>query len=77
MIHRSTWDVPPIFGEIARVGRVVEAEMDRVFNLGIGMVVAVAPEDAVVAQQVLRAQGHDAVIIGEVVAGSGQLTLVP
>ena len=77
VIHRSTWEVPPIFGEIARVGRVVESEMDRVFNLGIGMVVAVAAEDSVLAHQVLRAQGHEAVIIGEIVDGSGQLTLVP
>ncbi len=77
VIHRSTWEVPPIFGEIERVGRVVEAEMQRVFNLGIGMVVAVAPEDAVIAQQILCAKGHEPVIIGEVVAGSGQLTLVP
>ncbi len=77
VIHRSAWDVPPIFNEIARVGRVVESEMDRVFNMGLGMIVAVAAEDSVVAHQVLRAHGHEAVIVGEVVDGSGHVTLVP
>jgi phosphoribosylformylglycinamidine cyclo-ligase len=76
VIHRSTWDVPPIFGEIARVGGVLEQEMERVFNLGVGMVVAVDAADAGPAQRVLRAHGHDAVIVGEVVDGSGRLTLV-
>ena len=76
VIHRSTWDVPPIFGEIAHVGGVLEQEMERVFNLGIGMVVAVAAENAASADRVLRAHGHDAVVVGEVVDGSGQLTLI-
>ena len=77
VIRRSTWEVPQIFGEIARVGRVVESEMDRVFNMGIGMVVAVSRDDEVAALRVLRAHGHDSVVVGEVVVGDGQLTLAP
>ena len=66
-----------IFGEIARLGGVVDAEMERVFNLGIGMVVAVGARGRRDACNVLRAAGHDAAVVGEVVPGSGQLTLVP
>jgi phosphoribosylformylglycinamidine cyclo-ligase len=77
VMHRSSWEVPRIFGEIALLGGVVEAEMERVFNLGIGMVLAVAPGDAASACEVLRDAGHDAAVVGEVVPGSGQLTLVP
>ena len=77
VMHRSSWEVPRIFGEIALLGGVVEAEMERVFNLGIGMVVAVGREDAESACNVLRAAGHDAAVVGEIVPGSGQLTLVP
>ncbi len=77
VMHRSSWEVPRIFGEIALLGGVVEAEMERVFNLGIGMVLAVGREDAESACNVLRAAGHDAAVVGEVVPGSGQLTLVP
>jgi len=77
VMHRSSWEVPRIFGEIAMTGGVVEAEMERVFNLGLGMVLAVARDDADTSCSVLRAAGHDATVVGEVVPGSGQLTLVP
>ena len=77
VVHRGTWEVPRIFGEIARLGPVADEEMDRVFNLGIGMVVGVPPADASSAIEVLRAAGHGAVEIGEVVPGSGEVTLLP
>ena len=44
-LDRSTWEAPPIFGEIQRLGGVSDEEMAKVFNLGIGMVVVVRPED--------------------------------
>jgi phosphoribosylformylglycinamidine cyclo-ligase len=77
VMHRSTWEVPRIFGEIALVGGVLEQEMERVFNMGVGMVLAVPAADTDVAREALRVAGHDAVVVGEVVPGSGQLTLVP
>ena len=77
VVHRGTWEVPRIFGEIARLGPVADEEMDRVFNLGIGMVVGVPPGDASSAIEVLRAAGHRALEIGEVVQGSGQVRLLP
>ncbi|MHB1913153.1 MAG: phosphoribosylformylglycinamidine cyclo-ligase [Acidimicrobiales bacterium] len=70
----GTWVVPPVFGEIQRLGEVEWAEMARVFNLGLGMVVAVAPGRADEAVASLRAAGVVAVVVGEVVAGQGRLS---
>ena len=45
-LDRTAWDMPPIFRLIEREGGVEPTEMARVFNMGIGLVVVVAPEDA-------------------------------
>jgi phosphoribosylformylglycinamidine cyclo-ligase len=45
VIKSGSWDVPPVFEVIAREGRVSFEEMHRVFNMGVGMVVFVAPAD--------------------------------
>jgi phosphoribosylformylglycinamidine cyclo-ligase len=76
VIWRRTWEPPRIFGEIQRLGDVSDEEMARVFNLGIGMVVAVPPADLYKALDTLREAGHHAVQIGEVVAGNGAVQLV-
>ncbi len=75
VVHRRSWEVPRIFGEIQRLGDVAEAEMAQVFNLGIGMVVAVPATDAHHALDLARTAGHRAVEIGEVVAGTGRVVL--
>lgn len=75
VVRPGTWEVPRIFGEIARLGPVAEEEMARVFNLGLGMVVAVPPSEVFRAIDVLRAAGHRAVEVGEVVPGTGQVVL--
>ena len=62
----STWDVPPIFGRIQELGDVSDEEMAKVFNLGIGMVLVVAPADADRTIALLAARGHAARAIGEV-----------
>jgi phosphoribosylformylglycinamidine cyclo-ligase len=67
-LDRSTWEVPEIFGRIQELGEVADDEMDRVFNLGIGMIVVVAPDDAERTVTLLQARGHDARAIGEVTA---------
>lgn len=72
VVRRGSWERPRIFGEIQRLGEVADEEMDRVFNLGIGMVAVVAAADVYKALDVLRAAGHRAVEIGEVVEGSGR-----
>ena len=70
-IDLDAWDVPPIFRLVQQRGRVEDAEMYRVFNMGVGMVLVVAP-DAVAA---VRAAVPEARVIGEVVPGDGDPTV--
>jgi phosphoribosylformylglycinamidine cyclo-ligase len=71
MVDPGSWEWPRIFGELQRIGDVELDEMRKVFNLGIGMVVAVPPEAVEPAVAALAAAGHQARRIGEVVAGTG------
>ena len=52
-LDRGRWPVPAVFGTIAHHGRVEQSEMERTFNMGVGMVAVVAPEDTDRAQAVL------------------------
>jgi phosphoribosylformylglycinamidine cyclo-ligase len=71
-LTRSSWEVPRVFSEIQRRGGVASAEMDRVFNLGLGMVVVVPPSDVSRTLAVLRSHGHAAAEVGRVVAGGSR-----
>jgi phosphoribosylformylglycinamidine cyclo-ligase len=69
VVHRRDWETPRIFSEIQHVGEIPDEEMATTFNLGLGMIVVVPPSDAYKALDVLRAAGHRAVQVGEVVDG--------
>jgi phosphoribosylformylglycinamidine cyclo-ligase len=56
-VDRSTWAPQPIFDLVATTGRISQAELERAFNLGVGMVVVVAPDQA--AQVLETAAGRD------------------
>ncbi|HUO47960.1 MAG TPA: phosphoribosylformylglycinamidine cyclo-ligase [Acidimicrobiales bacterium] len=71
----GTWDRPRIFSEIQRHGDVADAEMARVFNLGLGMVLAVSEGAAAEAAAVLHGAGHVPTTVGRIVEGSGQVHL--
>lgn len=68
-VDRSAWEVPPVFGEIQRRGGIADAEMVRVFNMGIGMVLVVPPDEVARTRALLADTGHAAVEIGTLVAG--------
>jgi phosphoribosylformylglycinamidine cyclo-ligase len=70
-IDRRAWDVPPLFRLIQDKGGVTEAEMFRVFNMGIGLILIVAADAAEDALARLRAAGETAYRLGETVAGAG------
>ncbi|HUF84339.1 MAG TPA: phosphoribosylformylglycinamidine cyclo-ligase [Acidimicrobiia bacterium] len=74
VVRRGSWPEPRIFAEVQAVGAVPEAEMEGVFNLGLGMLVVV-PGDPAGAIDALRSSGHEAWPVGEVVAGRGQVTV--
>jgi phosphoribosylformylglycinamidine cyclo-ligase len=65
-IDRTTWTPAPIFDLIAARGGVAAEEMERTFNLGVGMVAVVASEVADAALDLLRGRGVDAWACGEV-----------
>lgn len=75
VVDTSTWEQPRIFGEIQQLGSIEPDEMRRVFNCGIGMVLVLPADRASDACALLATHGHDAVVIGEVVAGSRRVTL--
>jgi phosphoribosylformylglycinamidine cyclo-ligase len=71
IVTRGVWEEPRIFGEIQRAGAVAAVEMEHVFNLGLGMLAVVAADDALAAVDAARAAGHDAWLVGDIVAGHG------
>ena len=66
-INKSAVKVLPIFELIAKEGNIPERDMYNTFNMGVGMSVVVPAEQVDRAIEVLRAQGEDAYVIGEIV----------
>ncbi len=66
-IPRSAVQVLPIFDLIARTGNIPERDMFNTFNMGVGMIVSVAPEYADRAVTALKAAGENAYILGELI----------
>ncbi len=66
-INKADVQVLPIFDLIAKTGNIPERDMFNTFNMGVGMIVSVAQEDADKAVDILRANGEDAYILGELV----------
>jgi phosphoribosylformylglycinamidine cyclo-ligase len=69
VIDPRAWPVPPIFRVIQEAGRVEDAEMRRTFNMGIGYLLVVRPEDAGRAAQALTAAGERVFDVGLIRAG--------
>ena len=73
VIQRKAWKPPAIFTHLAKRGKVPRAEMYRVFNMGIGMVLVVSRHFAGSVLRQLQDEGEPAVEIGEVVKGKGKV----
>jgi phosphoribosylformylglycinamidine cyclo-ligase len=69
VIRRGAWPVPPVFDLVQRAGRVAEAEMFRVFNMGVGFVLVLPPDAAAGARRALEAAGIAAWPIGGIRRG--------
>jgi phosphoribosylformylglycinamidine cyclo-ligase len=74
-VDRGTWTPPAIFSLVAGRGRVDAAEMERTFNMGVGMVALVPPGDVDRALAVLLARHVPAWVAGEVTTGTGEVVL--
>ena len=75
VFDRRSWDTPRIFGEIQAAGGVSDDEMARVFNLGLGMVVAVEEGEAEAAISAFSESGADARVVARLVEGEGRVHL--
>jgi len=75
-VTEGSWPIPRVFSWLQELGEVEPSEMRRVFNMGIGMTVVVNPfySASVIAQ--LKAIGIDSFDIGEIVPGSGKVSIV-
>ena len=68
-ITKSAVKVLPIFDMIAKIGNVPERDMFNTFNMGVGMSIVVSKDDVDTALEILRAEGEDAYVIGEIIKG--------
>ena len=76
-VDPSRWVVPPVFRWLAQEGEVSETAMFNTFNMGIGFVVIVPPDQAESTVQFFTQQDIAAQVIGEVIAGTGELVGLP
>jgi phosphoribosylformylglycinamidine cyclo-ligase len=70
-IRRGAWETPPLFRLIQKGGDVSDQEMHRTFNMGVGMVAVVSPEDLHEVEHSLERRGETSFVIGSVVKGKG------
>ena len=74
-IKRADVKVLPIFDLIAKTGNINERDMFNTFNMGVGMSIVVAPEDVDTALDVLRANGEEPYVIGEIVKSDEKIEI--
>ena len=74
-IEKSAVRILPIFDLLAKTGGISEHDMFNTFNMGVGMSIVVAKEDADKALEVLKANGEDAYVIGEIIKSDEKITI--
>ncbi len=75
-IQRANVRVLPIFDLIAKEGQISEHDMFNTFNMGVGMSIVVAPEDADKALSILKEQGEDAYVLGTITEGTEKIQIL-
>jgi phosphoribosylformylglycinamidine cyclo-ligase len=65
-IHEGTWEILPVFRLLEKYGKIAHREMFNIFNMGIGMVIAVSQDEASEVIAILEKQGEKASVIGRV-----------
>lgn len=75
VVHKDSYEVPAIFRLLQEKGKIDEKVMYNTYNMGIGMIAAVAKEDAARTMEALREAGETSYVIGEIEAGEKGVTL--
>jgi phosphoribosylformylglycinamidine cyclo-ligase len=76
VVDRSTWRPQSVFELVQAKGRIDQPEMESTFNMGVGMMAVVAPNDHDRALAFLRGRGLDAWKIGDIIDGSGTVQMI-
>ncbi len=66
VIHKQSWNLPEIFQWLQRQGHIDSIEMFRAFNMGVGLIICVAPTHAKTALEIIHSSGEKGWIIGEI-----------
>ena len=74
-IDRAAVKVLPIFDVIAKTGNIPERDMFNTYNMGVGMSIVVPADQVELALETLKANGQDAYVIGEIVAGEEKIVI--
>lgn len=74
-IQEESWNIPPLFDLLRRLGNVSDKEMYRTFNMGVGMVIVCASDDAETIQTHLRNERETCYEIGNVVSGDREVLI--
>ena len=76
MLDRATWSPQPVFGLLAERGGIAAEEMERVFNMGVGMIAVVGAHHAETALGLLASRDVPAWLAGEIIEGTGAVRLL-
>ena len=71
VVEEGSWEILPVFRLLEKYGKVPHREMFNIFNMGIGLVMAVSPDDVAEVIRILTEAGEKASVIGRVTEGSG------
>ncbi|MBP3401842.1 MAG: phosphoribosylformylglycinamidine cyclo-ligase [Clostridia bacterium] len=74
-INKDSVKILPIFKLIAEKGGISERDMFNTFNMGVGMSIVVSADDAERSLEILRANGEDAYVIGEIIESEEKITI--
>ena len=69
VVQKDSYEVPAIFRLMADKGNVSEQMMYNTYNMGLGMIVAVAPEDVKTAMEAMRSAGDRPYVVGKIIDG--------
>ncbi|WP_125142557.1 phosphoribosylformylglycinamidine cyclo-ligase [Clostridium transplantifaecale] len=75
VVKKDSYDVPAIFGLLAKKGNIKEEMMYNTYNMGLGMIMAVAPADVDKTMEAVKAAGETPYIVGSIEAGEKGVTL--
>ena len=75
-IQTGSYEIPPIFGMLAKDGDIAREMMYNTYNMGIGMMLAVSAEDADKTVELINQSGQKGFIVGEIIEGEKGVTLV-